>query len=229
MTAKRKTNKQKSTVLRMPLSRSAIVAAARDMIIENGHEALSLRPLAGRLGVTAAAIYVYVDDKHDLLRTVAVEQYNHLAKMYAAIETNEPLEKIREIGRIYVAYAMNNPELFQVMFLFPPLLGDDFGEDDVVWRQAFEIAEKAVGQAIVEGKLADNDPVELSLAIWAAVHGVAMFNLTNTLTHPGGSRGDYAGKMVDTVLTGLLNGLGPSAPGDAPSDNPSDIPHRAGS
>ena len=56
---------------RPPLQRETIVEAARDLIITDGLEALSLRRLAGQLGVTAPALYAHVRDKQDLLRALA--------------------------------------------------------------------------------------------------------------------------------------------------------------
>ena len=53
------------------LHREAIIAAARELIVADGLEALSLRRLAARLGVTAPALYAHVRDKQDLLRAVA--------------------------------------------------------------------------------------------------------------------------------------------------------------
>ena len=57
------------------LHREAIVAAARELIVADGLEALSLRRLAARLGVTAPALYAHVRDKQDLLRAVAESGY----------------------------------------------------------------------------------------------------------------------------------------------------------
>ncbi|MFZ4434155.1 MAG: TetR family transcriptional regulator, partial [Microthrixaceae bacterium] len=53
------------------LTRESIVSATREMLRTTDLDRLSLRKLAGVLGVTAPALYAHVRDKDDLLRAVA--------------------------------------------------------------------------------------------------------------------------------------------------------------
>jgi AcrR family transcriptional regulator len=54
-----------------PLSRSAIVAKALDIVDSDGLAAVSLRRLARELGVTPMSLYRYVQSKEDLLSGIA--------------------------------------------------------------------------------------------------------------------------------------------------------------
>ena len=56
------------------------MATAREMIVADGVEALSLRGLARRLGVTAPALYSHVDNKEALIRAVAEIEIGRLAQ-----------------------------------------------------------------------------------------------------------------------------------------------------
>src|SRR5690606_29339456 len=93
------------------------------MIADGGLEALSLRRLASRLGVTAPALYAHVADKRDLLAAIAEGQFDELVARMDAAADLPPLERIRAHCRAYVQHARENPELFGVMFLFSPDLG----------------------------------------------------------------------------------------------------------
>ena len=104
------------------LHREAIVAAARELIVADGLEALSLRRLAARLGVTAPALYAHVRDKQDLLRAVAEGEFDALLERFDQITATDPVERIKAQGRAYVQHARENQQLFRVMFLFPPEL-----------------------------------------------------------------------------------------------------------
>lgn len=53
------------------LSRARMAAAALDLVQEEGLAALSMRPLADRLGVKAASLYWHVRDRKELLELVA--------------------------------------------------------------------------------------------------------------------------------------------------------------
>jgi TetR/AcrR family tetracycline transcriptional repressor len=60
----------------MALDRQTVVATALRLIDENGLEALTLRKLAGELGVQAPALYWHVRNKRELLDLVAAELTN---------------------------------------------------------------------------------------------------------------------------------------------------------
>ena len=53
------------------LSRDLVVETARRQLERDGATELSLRAVARELGVTAPALYAYVDDKGELMAAVA--------------------------------------------------------------------------------------------------------------------------------------------------------------
>jgi TetR/AcrR family tetracycline transcriptional repressor len=55
----------------MPVNREQIVAVALDLLDENGLAGLTLRELAGRLGIRAPTLYWHVRDKRELLDLLA--------------------------------------------------------------------------------------------------------------------------------------------------------------
>src|SRR4051812_42596272 len=106
--------------MRPVLTRAAIVAEARRMIVDEGLAALSLRRIAGALDVTAPALYAYVADKSDLLRAVAEGELAALIDRFEAVDEPDPVARVSAYCRAYVDHARDNPELYPVMFLFPP-------------------------------------------------------------------------------------------------------------
>ena len=55
-----------------------IKATARRHLVASGPEALSLRAVARDMGVTAPALYRYVDSREDLLTEVIAELFDEL-------------------------------------------------------------------------------------------------------------------------------------------------------
>ena len=78
-----------------PLTRESVIEAARRSIVADGLEAVSLRKLAASLGVTAPALYAYVDDKRDLLRAVAEREFQRLARRRQRIDWGTTLVDTR--------------------------------------------------------------------------------------------------------------------------------------
>jgi len=189
---------------------------AREMIESAGIESLSLRRLAGRLGVTAPALYAHVSDKAALLRLVAEAEFDALIDRLEAVDEPDPVDRLRAYGRAYVAHARANPELFRTMFLFPPdVLADGMEDYELpVASKTFGLAASAVEEAVAAGRMPGADPLLAALALWAGAHGVAtVLNLDPGFT---GAVSDVGDALVDTVIDRMLAGFTgePPAGGD---------------
>src|SRR3954447_14751455 len=110
------------TLERETLTREAVIAATRAIIVDESLAAVSLRQVGAALGVTAPALYAYVTDKRDLLRGVAEHEFGVLLAEFAKVHDTERIARLRRLSRVYIEYALSNPELFKTMFLFPPEL-----------------------------------------------------------------------------------------------------------
>lgn len=146
------------------------------MIVAGGLEALSLRRLARQLGVTAPALYGYVNSKQDLLGAIAETEIERLAERFAEVDDADPIDRIRAHSRAYIAHARENPELFQVMLLAPPALPDSRLPAESVaasTTMAFDTAAGAITDAIAAGVLTADDPQMVALMLWSGAHGVA--------------------------------------------------------
>jgi len=190
-------------VERGQLSRERIVAIAHDLIATEGLEQLSLRRVARRLGVTAPALYAYVDDKVDLLRAVAATQFERLLASFESIEAADPLTRVREQAIAYVRHALDDPALFQVMFAIRPDWAVQPGVEELpAATRAFAAGAAAVEGAMAAGQLRAEDPFLVSLALWSAVHGVA------TVVLAGVDLGErFTDRLVVTVIDNLLAGF----------------------
>lgn len=65
--------KRRIRVERVPLTRDLIASVAADLIRGEGVDALTMRTVAAKLGVSAMALYHHVDDKDELVRLVGDE------------------------------------------------------------------------------------------------------------------------------------------------------------
>ena len=192
---------------RTPLTRDAIVAAARDLIRADGLEQLSLRRLGGELGVSATALYAHIDTKEDLLRAVAAGEFERLVASYEGASAEGPLDRIRFHSRTYIEFSRAEPELFSVLFLFSPAQTSGRLPDDAVLpaaTAAFAWATAAVDDAIAAGQLVTADPQLAALTLWAGAHGVA------TVLRLGfGLPPEIEDAMVEEITDRILAGYAP--------------------
>ena len=190
-------------VERGQLTRELIVAVAHDIVATEGLDALSLRRVAKALGVTAPALYGYVDDKVDLLRALADVEFTRLYEAFVAIEAVDPLERVRLQAKTYVEQALADPALFEVIFQIRPDWADQPAVEELpAATRAFAAGAAAIEAAIAAGQLRDEDPFLISLALWSAAHGVA------TVLLAGINLGDELNTgLVDAVIDNLLAGF----------------------
>ena len=188
---------------RPALNRAVVVAAAREIVAADGLEGLSLRRVGAVLGVTAPALYAYVDDKLDLLRGVAELEFERLAARFDAIEATDPLVRAREQAIAYVDHALEDPALFHVMFVFRPDWAQQPAVDELpAASKTFALGAAAIEDAMRTGALRRDDPLLVAISMWAAAHGTASVLLA------GLNLGDaYESRVITTVIDNLLRGL----------------------
>src|SRR5437016_13365034 len=99
--------------------RQAILTAAGELFLEQGYERFSLRKVAERIGYSPTTIYLYFHNKDDLLFTVVDEGFVRFGQqLAAAAESQEDdWERLISLGRAYVAFGLQNPMYYQLMFL----------------------------------------------------------------------------------------------------------------
>jgi len=155
--------------------RAALVRAAMELLEEGGETDLSLRAVARRAGVSAAAPYRHYADREALVSAVAAVGYRELAQRLAAAHPAPVTpDELASVAVAYVQFALERPALFRIMFGEPC----DRDNDE---RVAATAAVSQYVRAIAERAFPQADPDALATALWALVHGLAFLHLDGKL------------------------------------------------
>lgn len=152
--------------------RGEVLQAAMDLLRETGSEdAVSLRAVAERVGVSVPAIYLHFADKTALMDAVCGEVFGalHVAMRDASEQAPDAFEGLRLQGRAYVRFALANPEHYRLVMMRAP---STFDPQDEIASGAFGYLLSSVTECTAMGVL-EGDPVSLGLRLWAAAHGIA--------------------------------------------------------
>src|SRR3982750_843662 len=89
--------------------RQVILDAARDLFVNEGYENVSMRKIAEKIEYSPTTIYLYFQDKVDLLDFIVVETLTRLQDKLVAIRKAhpEPLEKMARGLRAYIEFGVN--------------------------------------------------------------------------------------------------------------------------
>ena len=97
--------------------REAAVRCSLDVVREQGLEALTLRAVADRAGVTHPALYRHFPDKTALLEVIAedgfMELHSRIQRALARAGSNSEA-RLRALCRAFVRWALAAPEHFEV-------------------------------------------------------------------------------------------------------------------
>ena len=148
--------------------RAALVEAACELLHEGGTEALSLRAVARRAGVSAMAPYRHFADKDALLAAIAAAGFERFRGALAAADASasEPADGLVAQGVAYVRFACDDPRLFKLMFGTAKPAG--YPELSAAADAAYAVLAQRVATLVSEKERAD-----LTLAAWSLVHGLA--------------------------------------------------------
>ena len=185
--------------------RSALLRSAERTLREKGAAALSLRELARDIGVSHAAPGRHFKDKQALLDALALDGYERLNQaLYAAAEdpglTLE--ERMTAIARAYLGFAVENPELLELMFARKHHPDSSAQLASAVERSMASFT-GLIADAQERGEIVPGDPERLTMVAAASLHGLAALIASCAL------EAEEALAGLDTHVHLLLHGLRP--------------------
>ena len=162
--------------------RDQIIHAARALAESDGWAGVTMRRLAGELGVTQPVLYSAFASRQALIDAVALNGFDDLA---AALETADasPMERMRA----YLDFAAAHPRVYEAMFLLPSGLAFAVDHTPEPLQRAF----RGIRDALPD---ADGTRAEVAWSTW---HGLA------TLQASGRLRASAAQARLD-IVHGML-------------------------
>jgi AcrR family transcriptional regulator len=100
------------------MSHASILATAFEVLDEAGHQGLSMRSLAARLGVTPMALYHHFPDRSALARGMSDVIYAKVVDDFKGC-TGSPRRKIEKLLVLYYETVVQYPELTVLIFASP--------------------------------------------------------------------------------------------------------------
>jgi AcrR family transcriptional regulator len=200
---------QERRVRHKTLLRQEILDAARDILVREGYEGLSMRKVAERIDYSPTAIYLHFKDRDDLVFCVCEELMGGLVKelQQVADRNRDPLAALEKGLRRYVEFGLKHPEHYLATFGIPhghdPEKDARYQEPGTMAMQAFGFLPRLVGECVKQKKIPKVDVHNASCALWAGVHGITSL----LIVMPRFQWGD-PDKVVSKLVRMLVHGLG---------------------
>ncbi|MEV5495864.1 TetR/AcrR family transcriptional regulator [Nonomuraea fuscirosea] len=149
------------------LLREEILRAAEGLLTEAGTEdALTLRAVARRAGVSTPSVYLHFADKDALVEAVCMRVWDELGRLFTGNLGGDPFLALGRCARAYARFALDHPVQYRVLMLRPSAAPGVPPAAETAFRHMV-----AAVAACVETRVFEGDPEELALGLWSAVHG----------------------------------------------------------
>ncbi len=194
-------------------TRERILNEATELYLRDGFDGFSMRALARSVGVTAPALYRHYASKENVLHEIMGEAFRRLSnKLYEALAEPTPHDRFRRAVSGYVDFALENPRLYEVLFVPPTMMGE--GElPESVQAQGCAVGQffdDRVRECVAAGVLRDD---QVAPTLWAHTHGMVSLYLRGRMAQRGIDSPERFREVFEASTTRVLEGLGGPAHG----------------
>lgn len=164
------------------LTRERILEVARDIFVERGEAAVTMRAVAAKTGLSAMATYRHFESRDALLRAIIERGHDKfLERMLRALAAPDPLARLDATGQAYLDFALTHPRDYDLMFMRAGEVDEQCTAE--AWREAatFRFLVDRLRECADAGLLGLDDPELAALSTWALVHGLVSLYLARKL------------------------------------------------
>lgn len=150
--------------------RDRLVGVGVELVASEGAQALTLREIARRAGVSHGAPRRYFPTHLELLSAIARRGFAELAERATAATgdgTATPREQLTALGRVYLEFAVDSRGMYELMFRHDLLESGHLGLRDTSLPLFGRLVE------LVGRVRPDADARVVAGALWANLHGIA--------------------------------------------------------
>lgn len=167
--------------------RAGLIEATRRLVEEKGPDGFSVSEACRLAGVSTAAPYKHFKDKEEMVGAMVLEGMGrHRDKMLEALEgiPEGTPERITQLGREYVTFALEEPALFRLKFGgFTDRI--DNPELQQAGDDTFGIVLREVAACLGEADITD-EVRRRGFMLWSFVHGLSFLLADEKLKEMGG-------------------------------------------
>ncbi|GAB20356.1 putative TetR family transcriptional regulator [Gordonia effusa NBRC 100432] len=183
---------------------AAMVAVGLELTRTGGPDALSLREIARRVGVSPNSAYRHFASRDAVLSAVSREieaaMAQRMVESNALSEGARGVDLLRAVGLGYIEFALGEPGWFAVAFF--AAVDDD--PATVEQSPAYLALAYALDRMVADGDLPSDRREGTQWTCWSAVHGFAEMALRGPLRSRDRKEVmELAERTVDTVVAGV--------------------------
>lgn len=165
--------------------KSLILSNAQKLFVEKGIEQTTIRNIADAIEYSVGTVYLYFKDKNTILHALHTQGFTQMGKAFSVLHNiSHPMERLKEMGKVYIHFALNNPDMYELMFTMKAPMQYLHDIDKAEWHEGkgtFSALKDTIQQCLEEGYFKNHDLEPLSFMIWSVVHGMCSLSISNRI------------------------------------------------
>lgn len=161
--------------------KALILKAAKKLFVEKGVEQTTIRNIATAIKYSVGTVYVYFKDKNDIFHALHTQGFTQLGnEMRVLYNVQDPMERLKALGRVYIHFAIENPDMYDLMFSMKAPMESLESHNKENWQEGqstFDVLKSTVKQCMDVGYFKGHSLEPLSFAIWSLVHGLVSLHI----------------------------------------------------
>lgn len=195
--------------------RADILDAAEQIAAKVGVEQMTMDEVARRARLSRALLYVYFQDKSDLLFALCERALQMLHERFsvAASQHSRGLAQLEACGRAYLDFAVQQPVYFDALSRFqahesqPGNFGNNEGACMLAGDKVHGVMFASIERGIADGSLRKDvgPPALVAMTLWGFMHGIIQLQSTKgaVLAHNGIDGGVLAAHALQLAMHGI--------------------------
>jgi AcrR family transcriptional regulator len=182
-----------------------ILDVALKLFVNEGFEHASIRKIADKIEYSPATIYLYFKDKDEIFFALQSEAFEKFYEVQMSVQSiQDPFERLMAHGEGYVKFAIENPELYDLMFIMKePVKRIKSFEQWKSGSKSYDLLRKNVRECIEDDLIVNKDVEVVSFALWSFVHGISSLKIKRGMIIPD----EYMKYLIDGAFEFLRKGL----------------------
>lgn len=162
--------------------KALILSGAKKLFVEKGIEQTTIRNIADAIDYSVGTVYVYFKDKNAIFHALHTQGFVQLSSEFKVLShVSNPMERLRAMGKVYINFALQNPDMYDLMFnLKAPMefLNDTKEEEWNEGKATFDVLRTTVGHCMENGHFKGHDLEPTAFMIWSMVHGMCSLEIS---------------------------------------------------
>lgn len=158
-----------------------ILKGAKKLFLERGIEQTTIRNIADEIDYSVGTVYVYFKDKNAILHDLHSIGFQELGGYFTELfAIKDPMERLRKMGFTYLKFAMENSEMYDLMFIVKAPMEFIESTEKEAWNEGadtFGALKKTVKECMDNGHFEGHSLEALSFMIWSLVHGMCCLEI----------------------------------------------------